>query len=294
MKYLSATQIGICAHESLEKNRSGEVVGITSKGIFLKLADQSIVFLSKENFGNPLTINIQPISQTPSLTVGEPFRIADGVILFEHSLTRIDTRSAAIWSSKKPTNPIIVSPNPNDAMAFLISLRTRLAQPVLMLDEVLAVSGLSSDFHSSDTEVHSMLQSLKNHALSSPAECLAAIQFFAGRGRGLTPSGDDLLLGWIYTLGRWKGNPTFDLSQIQHTLRRALENRTTAISQNLIESAMQGEIDQRLWHAFEMIIGAQPLDHSKIQNVLEWGSSSGIEVCAGMGLGILTLSNLPR
>lgn len=294
MKYLSATQIGICAHESLEKNRSGEVVGITSKGIFLKLADQSIVFLSKENFGNPLTINIQPISQTPSLTVGEPFRIADGVILFEHSLTRIDTRSAAIWSSKKPTNPIIVSPNPNDAMAFLISLRTRLAQPVLMLDEVLAVSGLSSDYHSSDTEVHSMLQSLKNHALSSPAECLAAIQFFAGRGRGLTPSGDDLLLGWIYTLGRWKGNPTFDLSQIQHTLRRALENRTTAISQNLIEAAMQGEIDQRLWHAFEMIIGAQPLDHSKIQNVLEWGSSSGIEVCAGMGLGILTLSNLPR
>jgi len=56
---------------------------------------------------------------------------------------------------------------------------------------------------------------------------------------------------------------------------------------------MQGEIDQRLLQAFEMMVGVRPMEFSKIQNVLEWGSSSGIEACAGMGLGILTLSNLP-
>lgn len=294
MKYFSAIQIGICAHESLKRNRSGEVIGITSKGIFLKLADQSIVFLSKDNFGNPLTINLHPISQNPSLTVGETFRIDDGFIQFEHSLTRIDTRSTAIWSSKKLVNSAIVLPNPSDAIAFLLNLRSRLTQPILLLDEVLAVSGLSPDYHSSDIEVHSMLQHLKNHALSSPAECFAPVRFFTGRGRGLTPSGDDLLLGWIYALGCWRGNPAFDLPQLQDVLRRAIENRTTAISQSMIEAAMQGEIDQRLWQAFKMMVGVQPMEFSKIQNVLEWGSSSGIEVCAGMGLGILSLSNLPR
>ncbi|MFZ6018475.1 MAG: DUF2877 domain-containing protein [Chloroflexota bacterium] len=293
MNYFSAIQIGICAYESLEKNRSGEVVGITSKGVFLKLADQSILFLSQEKFGNPLTINLEPVLQTPSLNVGESFKIAKGLIQFEHSPVVIQTQSAAIWSSKKLANPMLVLPNPSDAIAFLLSLRTRLAQPVLLLDEVLAVSGLSPAYHSSDSEVHSMLQSLKNHALSSPAKCFAPIRFFAGRGRGLTPSGDDLLLGWIYTLGCWKEKPELDFPQLQQVLRQAVENRTTAISRNLIEAAMQGEIDQRLLQAFEMMVGVQPMDFSIIQNVLEWGSSSGIEVCAGMGLGLLTLSNLP-
>jgi len=269
------------------------VVGITSKGVFLKLADQSILFLSQDNFGNPLTINLQPIPQTLSLAVGESFKIANGLIQFEHSPAVIQTQSAAIWSSKSLANPLIFHPDPKDAMAFLLSMRSLLAQPVLMLDEILAVSGLCPEFQSSDTEIQSMLQALKNNAISSPAECFAPIQFFAGRGRGLTPSGDDLLLGWVYTLSCWKGNPELDFPQLQQVLRRAVENRTTAISQNLIEAAMQGEIDQRLLQAFEMMVGAQPLEFSKIQNVLEWGSSSGIEVCAGMGLGILTLSNLP-
>lgn len=292
MKYFSAIQIGICAYESLEKNRAGEVVGITSKGVFLKLTDQSIIFLSKDNFGNPLTINLQAIPQTPPLAVGESFEIANGSIRFERSLALIQTQSAAIWSSKRSANPLSIYPDHMDAMAFLFNLRSRLAQPVLILDEVLSLSGLYPEIHPSDTEVQSMLRVLKSNALSSPAECFAPIRFFAGRGRGLTPSGDDLLLGWIYTLGCWGGNPELDFPQIQQVLRQAVENRTTAISHNLIEAAMQGEIDQRLLQAFEMMVGAQPMGSSKIQNVLEWGNSSGIEVCAGIGLGILTLSNL--
>jgi len=293
VNYFSAIQIGICAYESLEKNRSGEVVGITSKGVFLKLADQSILFLSQEKFGNPLTINLQPVLQTPSLNVGESFKIAKGLIQFEHSQVVIQTQAAAIWSSKRLANPLIFHPDPKDAIALLLSMRSLLAQPVLMLDEVLTLSGLFPEFHPSDTEVQSMLHGLKNNGLSSPAECFAPIQFFAGRGRGLTPSGDDLLLGWIYTLGCWKEKPELDFPQLQQVLRQAVENRTTAISRNLIEAAMQGEIDQRLLQAFEMMVGVRPMDFSKIQNVLEWGSSSGIEVCAGMGLGLLTLSNLP-
>jgi hypothetical protein len=292
VKLFSANQIGLYAAESLKNNRSGEVIGITSKGMFLKLADQSIIFLSTGRFGNPLTINLNSDLSVSLINPGEPVHLADSTIRFEHSSTIVQTGKATIYSSKKLSNPLSAPPDLKQSIAVLLTLHSRLDHSIALLEEVLAFIGNSSATHSSEPETQLALERLVQNAIASPANCFHPIRFFAGKGRGLTPSGDDLLMGWIYTLGRWTGSPALDINQLHRVLFQAMENRTTSISLNLIKAAAHGEIDERLLHAFEMITGLRPVEDHAIQDVLEWGSSSGIEVCAGMGLGIFTLSRL--
>jgi hypothetical protein len=290
MKIYRAKQIGILAKESLSKNTSGEVVGITSKGIFLKLAENSIVFLSNNEFGNPLTINLTSPPKNLSVQPGDLIRLKDGSLYFENTWI-ITTEHSSIWSSQQVERPLITPPQLSLVKEFLSKLRSMLDQSVVLLDEVLTLFETSSNSLPSDAETHRALQILIKNALISPSACVDVIQFFAGRGRGLTPSGDDLLSGWIYMLRRWAISVKHPIEPLQQVLLRAIENRTTAVSFNLIEAACQGEIDERLLNAFEMMIGARPVQDSLVRNILEWGSSSGVEVCAGFGLGAITIKH---
>lgn len=211
-------------------------------------------------------------------------------MVFENSFM-ITTQQASIWSSQQVERPFINPPQRSLVKEFLSSLRSMLDQPAVLLDEVLLIFEPSSNSHSLDSEIQSALQILIKNALISPSECIEAIQFFAGRGRGLTPSGDDLLSGWIYMLRRWAISVKHPIEPLQQVLLRAIENRTTDISLNLIKAACQGEIDERLLLAFEMMIGTRPIQDKLVRNILEWGSSSGVEVCAGFGLGTITINN---
>jgi hypothetical protein len=290
MKCYRAKQIGILAKESLSRNTSSEVVGITSKGIFLKLVDRSIIFLSNNEYGNPLTINLSSSPKNLFVQPRDLIHIRDGSLYFENSWM-INTQQASIWSSQPVERPFIPPPQRSLVKAFLSNLRSMLDQPVVLLDEVLAIFEPPSNSLLLDSEIQSALQILIKNALTSPSECVEAIQFFAGRGRGLTPSGDDLLSGWIYMLRRWAISVKHPIEPLQHVLLRAVDNRTTDISLNLIKAACQGEIDERLLTAFEMMIGTRPVQDKLVRNILEWGSSSGVEVCAGFGLGALTIKH---
>ncbi len=294
MKIFPAQKIGIFADECLKKNHYGEVMGVTSKGIFLKLTDQSIIFITNSGFGNPLTVNLSPLSTIPSADPGELISLANGEIRFTKSSTLIHACKASHWSSKKSAQHINTPPDPIPARNFLITIRSMLEQSTILLDEVLACFEPFPEHKSPDPEIQIALRALIETPIASSEALIFPFQFFAGRGRGLTPSGDDLLLGWIYALGRWVNDESTVLSKLHQVCLQTLENRTTAISLSLIKAATRGEIDERLLYAFEMMIGIRAVDIALVRNVLEWGSSSGIEVCAGMGLGILTLSHQKR
>ncbi|MEW6502664.1 MAG: DUF2877 domain-containing protein [Chloroflexota bacterium] len=290
MKLLNALQIGLCAAENLSKNRSGEVIGITSKGIFLKLTDGSIVFISPNRYGNPLTLNLDTQTEFPSVSPGESIHLGEYSIHFDISSIIIQTKTATIYSSKKSSKPMSLPLDLKQTIHFLSILRSRLGRSVDLLDEVLAFIDESLALNPPDPESQLVLEKMVRYAFVSPATCLHPIRFFVGRGRGLTPSGDDLLMGWIYALSRLVGFENQKIEQLRQVLFQAIENRTTTISLNLIKASAYGEIDERLLHAFETMIGLNPFHEDTVQEVLEWGSSSGIEACAGMGLGIFTLN----
>lgn len=91
----------------------------------------------------------------------------------------------------------------------------------------------------------------------------------AGRGRGLTPTGDDILMGVIY--GLWVWQP--DVALIELICDTAVA-RTTTLSAAFLKAAVNGEATIH-WHD---LVNGKP--HA-IQNILKIGHTSGADALTG-------------
>jgi hypothetical protein len=106
----------------------------------------------------------------------------------------------------------------------------------------------------------------------------------AGRGRGLTPSGDDFLLGIGYGMLMMRARfPEFQKSG-GILIAKKVKQRSTLISANLVECAINGEVDERLGAAFNALLHPETPPAAAFSGILSWGSSSGIDATAGMVL----------
>lgn len=92
----------------------------------------------------------------------------------------------------------------------------------------------------------------------------------AGLGEGLTPAGDDILIGYTAGLVLFRHSP--DVAR--HIAERAAR-RTTALSATLLRHAARGEVPEPV-HALVERGDAGPL--------VRWGSSSGRHVLYGLAL----------
>jgi hypothetical protein len=109
-----------------------------------------------------------------------------------------------------------------------------------------------------------------------------------GAGDGLTPSGDDFVIGLLLTLKRW-GNlllPGQDLQTLTKTVVDAAYKKTTLLSANLIECAALGQADERLIAALDWLMSDISQESSCLDEMLGWGNSSGSDVFVGFVVGL--------
>jgi hypothetical protein len=107
-----------------------------------------------------------------------------------------------------------------------------------------------------------------------------------GLGRGLTPSGDDLLVGFLLALNRWKSvlDSPFDLKELNGQMIQLAVKATTHLSANLIECAATGAADERLLDGLDYIVSGMGNPDEIADNLSEMGSSSGVDSLVGMVL----------
>ena len=119
-----------------------------------------------------------------------------------------------------------------------------------------------------------LLQLLKTSNLNAICSALTPL---LGSGAGLTPAGDDLILGLLLAYRRWGSviKPAFDLAEMNVLLSQAASQKTTLISANLISCASQGQADERLIQALDGIMTGNSSPHQCARYLLNWGSSSG-------------------
>ncbi|MEJ2749006.1 MAG: DUF2877 domain-containing protein, partial [Anaerolineae bacterium] len=91
----------------------------------------------------------------------------------------------------------------------------------------------------------------------------------AGRGGGLTPVGDDVLLGVLY--GLWVWQPRRDWMEM---MVETAVPRTTTLSANFLRAAAAGEA---VWQWHELVNGRA---HA-VTPILSIGHSSGSDAWAG-------------
>jgi len=122
----------------------------------------------------------------------------------------------------------------------------------------------------------------------SPQETLAILILrLMGLGRGLTPSGDDFIMGLLLAVNRWPRlfGPLPGLAELNRQVIERAYSVTTSISANLIESATLGYGDERLMSALDGIVTGCLSAEECAGKLLALGASSGVDALVGITAG---------
>ncbi|MFQ5899692.1 MAG: DUF2877 domain-containing protein [Candidatus Methylomirabilia bacterium] len=121
------------------------------------------------------------------------------------------------------------------------------------------------------------------HSRSAP-ECLAAAHSLLGLGPGLTPAGDDCLVGWLAG-ARIAGEDGRELATaVAPGLLVAATDRTTPLSRAFLAAAAAGEAAEPV-HGFALVP-----DTVRLAGLLRLGATSGADLLAGYLLARVALA----
>lgn len=300
----SATSIGAAAYSAWTSAQSGTIMGVTSRGFFLRTAPDRVLFLSSESYRGPLTITLLPSLQTGlaqrSLEIGATAQFSANQLNFSSIDLTISRSDAGVWQAPLPTAPL------RSHAAIVAALRSIVAAlPAQRMDGFGALliplldrtASVPEDQAALFATVASLPALLARH--QGPQAVERAIDLL-GRGRGLTPSGDDCVLGLLLMLNRWarakacaeRGTLPKQVElwpEFKQQVIDAAYQRTTTISANLIECAAQGETDERLINVVDNILTGRLNVADCVAGVLDWGSSSGIDALVGIAIAVMAL-----
>lgn len=281
----NVASIGSIAWQVWSHDQPATVMGVTSRGLFLAI-DQRVLFVSFERWRGPLTITLdRSIDQLRALDVGAAAVFTHNRLIFPATEITLTASPAVVWQAPAPMSapcPIDQQRHTLKQIAGLILTREpdRGFGPLLASLLDLPPSGpLSAD----QVTILNILQTLRLavRAHDVPA-VLASIDQLLGRGSGLTPSGDDCVLGLLLMLNRWQAN--YDWNELNRAVIAAAYHKTTTISANLIECAAAGQADERLLNVVDGIAAGEPTAAECVERVLEWGNSSGIDALVGISM----------
>ena len=283
--------LGEPAAQLLRGKVAASVMGVTSKGVFLLLAERRMVFLSREQCRGPLAINLPDLPDL-GLVNGAPASISDGVIGLGSVV--IDTTGSERWRALLLNPPL---PEPALLLARLRHVARRLMEgkqgaglswllgPLLKLPESAKVD---------DRRLLEDLEAARDAFGAGDAQPVTSVlKGCVGRGGGLTPSGDDLVLGCLLTLSHCRGwfGADESIEQLSANLVAEAARGTTTLSANLIAMAVLGQADERLIAALTGVVTGKPEPAAVANGLAAWGNSSGADALVGM---TLVLTSLPE
>jgi hypothetical protein len=205
---ITATNIGMIANPKLMLEQAGVVSGTTSRGIFVHLESDWVIFLSPEGYRGPLTANLPDDCQRlQAIEHGMPVCTQTGDLHFPAAGLTVHTREADQWIT--PLKPL-ASLTPEMRKAQLISITTQVLAARKSDGMCALLAGLldlPNHFNNSEILMVHTTRSIKHlqQAINSchTAQVIIAWEPFLGLGAGLTPSGDDLTIGLICSNLDW-------------------------------------------------------------------------------------------
>jgi hypothetical protein len=285
-----AKTIGRLAYESLAPDQEAILIGLTSRGLFVRIGEGRVIFLSFETWRGPLTLSLtEEIAELRTLEHGTPVRITPGQLIFPDAGVAVAVHPEAVWQQPPPSHPARPVAERLDNLHFFAS-QIALAKNGQGFSGLLPpLLGLPTTTEPDEEPLLATLlglrQALRNADVPASAETIGKL---LGMGSGLTPSGDDVVVGLLLALNRWRPVlwPGGDLGRLNALVVEAAYKATTTLSANLIECAAQGESDERLVAALDSIVTGHPPTGECVPLLLGWGNSSGADALVGMTLAL--------
>lgn len=280
-------EIGIVARELLMQEQEALVIGVSRHGIFLRLSMGWVIFLSYESFRGPLTLNIGEFAREGLRpTINAAAKVIPEGIFFPELGFGLLTGSAQIWQISPPSLPVSTLSQCRSRLkevAFELIARGKTSEIGAALPAILgfgAAEAEASGYLSQMIRVKDAFRQRDAYAI------VQALQVFCGVGRGLTPGGDDLIMGFLLALNRWRDTlvPQLNLEALNLEIIKMAYRGTTNLAANLIECASRGQADERLMFALDGILTGNPPPDPCAAYLAGWGNSSGLDALTGIAL----------
>lgn len=181
----------------------------------------------------------------------------------------IDLRPVEIWQSAPDWN--LLRQQQKEWLTILPELETAVSQQQERLTNGTPVN-FAPRFHAATTAMREAI------AQPDAPELETAISQLAGLGPGLTPAGDDFLLGLL--LGLWATRPEAAVVELAKRVVETAVPRTTLLSAAWLQAAAQGEA-WLAWHnLFEALLAGDNWQQ-RFDRILNNGATSGIAALIG-------------
>ena len=292
-----AITVGAGAEHLLWGASQASTKGVTSRGVFVQTARGSL-FLSAEAMRGPLTVNIGGDGSWLSTVE------CDTTVVVEPSALRLmpsgwmaDLDQAHVWRTPGRGG----TADPAEAQRpRIVRLSERIPQPPspawmgCLAEWIAQGSPLAArPEHPQADRVASLDRAI---AGGDADACSSLMEGLLGWGQGLTPSGDDFLIGALLALSRagheWQAAESI-LDAAREVVTYAADNRTTSISASLLVCAAEGEADERLITLVDHVQTGVPGEAEAQAAASSWGATSGWDALAGIGVTLAAFVSQP-
>ncbi len=300
---------GETALKIIQEERNAFVIGLTSRGVFCFTGNGQVFFLSYEDWRGPLTVNLylggelenrsryltkaershpQPFDR---LIHGSAAELFPGRIRFADEDINIVNPGISAWKAEiRPLQKTGLE----DARACL----ERVARKVLAeesgkgwIGTIPRWAGFDIHLKKDDglKEVEDGLQHLaEGFRARNCEEILVQTARLLGRGTGLTPSGDDFIIGLLLGLRTTNEiSPAWSLvNELSDRLLLQARQKTTTLAANLITCALEGQADERLVTALDGILWGSLPAAECARRLNNYGGSSGGDTLLGIAMAL--------
>ncbi len=219
----------------------------------------------------------------PSLRVGA-LVVCEGAEQ-HHATLQLCEDGAEVWESKLAPLPGITVSGLYRAAAGLHGWLITYAPERGLVPVLQALEGSSGALDPARRRVYETCTTLLTGTGFAPTHCYAILRRFIGLGEGLTPSGDDLLVG---LLAMWQAAGEvgpWDSPVARQQLLEYMQTHTTILSAEFLRCALEGHFAEPLLRLVRSLLVGSPAWQAHAAALAAVGHSSGVDTMVGMVLG---------
>lgn len=262
--------------ERLQQKQLGKVTQIFNRGINICFQEQLIYISDNNQYFSPFSLSISTQNLTDLkavIAVGQVVRLVDHCLTFYTKKGQVE---ASLLGSMEVSTKLIIAPiSKEDAQHYRQEMQTFLAKHLANGLE-LSLVGCKTEADNAQTQ---LLQGLRQENSQETAQ---SVHYFYGRGGGLTPSGDDYLVGLYATLAM-NQQGAFLKRMFQAELQR--KEATTSVAAAYYQAAAAGYVNQLLGNLLVHMAQAKVIQKD-MQQLLNYGYTSGVDLLMGVYAGL--------
>lgn len=286
---LRAASIAPRAKAWLAETKQAHILNSFERVINIINQESDVLSLSSSQTGNgPFSIVLEPGDFPAGVEATASLLVFENGLWLEDWL--IDAEDAELWGSTPTWHAVRSDPTSHSwAVNILTGLLAEHAEADslarLVLDPVANSPLPARILQAAEQNIPLLWAGIQN---GDEGKLAQAAKGLGGIGPGLTPAGDDLLLGAMH--GLWASLEPAHARQFGDVLASAAIPRTHALSAAWLQAAASGEAAEP-WHDLVNAMALQDEDrfHDSAMRILPTGHTSGSDALGGF-LGVLRLS----